>query len=145
MNTSSQFLPGIKRIFCIPCSSIIPNVALRNIAKMASPILTKPSEIQFFGVPTCSATTEQDNRQSKMSATLKFKSAWSPCSYPLAFIIEDVNGGLSLMGAKEPPFPSVKQTSNSGSPSGDPAGFSYEITHIALKTLCPCVMFNDEK
>ena len=72
------------------------------------------------------------------TTTLRFRSLDAiPTTHPLAFIVTDVNRQSYLVGLHEPPYPIVRSTQTTGTPSGDPAVISYEVTFTALKALIP--------
>lgn len=139
MNTSCQILPGVKAIYSLDGAKLLPNVALRGICGMDCPILTDLMPLEIFGEPECSCSTSKTNGQNSDTVTLKFLTHFIvPFAERTAFVVTDVEGRSYLIGSKEPPYPQVNFTRRFGSPDGDAAGYLYEITHIALKSLIPC-------
>lgn len=139
MNNVIQLLPGIRAIAWIDCNNIIPGVALWAAAGATIPVLTDFNAVEFVGEPECKLQREFENNGAVETATLKFNSTQMlPQSGNIGFIVTDQQGRSLLIGAKESPHPIVKVTATAGKPDGDAAGFTYEITHKALKTLVEC-------
>jgi hypothetical protein len=140
MKSTTQILPGINAIGFVDCDKLMPDVAMRGICGMDVPILTAITNVDFAGSPTCECTSEKVCGNRSDTATLKFVAAeLLPVSKHLGFVVTDINGNSYLIGCREAPFPKVKLTSNLGKPDGDAAGYSYEVTHIAIKTLILCI------
>lgn len=141
MKPSVQKLPGVKNIHYLDCSHILDNVALRGICQMPVPVLTAINAVDVCDEAECECQTERNGRSRFDTATLKFLSAEQlPNSINLGFVVTDVDGNSFLIGAKEPPFPQIKMTIRFGLPSGDGAGYFYEVTHVAIKSLIPCTI-----
>lgn len=141
MRTTRQILPGIRAIAWVDCESLIPDIALRSIARMAVPVLTALHEVDFFDSPECECVTENDNGNRTETATLKFLSGTLlPLRKPIGFVVTTVDGDTYLIGTAEKPYPQVKMSIDFGAPDGDSGGFEYEITHTAIKTLVNCVI-----
>lgn len=139
MRKNTQILPGVKSIGCVDCLKLVDNVALRGICRMLVPVMTDVQMVEVFDEAECSCKTERDNRQNTDTASLKFLAPeLLPIHLHLGFVVTDVNDKQYLIGAKEPPYPQVKIEHRCGLPSGDGAGFFYEVTHIALKSLVQC-------
>lgn len=140
MKTTTQILPGVTAIGWIESRHLQARVNLAAICGMAVPILTDINGINFFDTPTCELARKKEGAATSETAMLKFKTYIRlPNRKKIAFIVTDANGDTYLIGAAEPPFPSVEATRTLGSPSGDPAGIEYEIKHTALRSLIPCV------
>ena len=45
-----------------------------------------------------------------------------------------------LIGSLEAPQPQVECNQQTGIPSGDAAGYAYEIKHVSIKSMVPCVI-----
>ena len=141
MRTSIQILPGIKAIGWVDCRRLPTNVALSAICGMQVVILTDIHPIAFFDEPTCECKTKKDGGGYEDTATLKFLTSEKlPRSATLGFVVTDVNGNSFLLGSLEHPHPIVDCEQRTGIPSGDAAGYSYEIKHVAIKSMVPCVI-----
>lgn len=139
MRTTLQILPGIKAIGWMRCDQLIADIALRGIAEMAVPILTDIHNVDFFGEPTCECVSENDGGNRTDTAKLQFAAEdMLPIKEHIAFVVTAIDGSTYIIGAKEAPFPVVKLTISFGTSTGDSAGFIYEITHSAIKSLVPC-------
>lgn len=141
MNNSCQILPGIKKIYYTLCDQLQPRIDLQAIAGMKVAILSDLEEIPFFGTPECKCSTEKDKNGWNQKVSLKFRSSEViPVDDNLAFIVGDVNDRWFVIGAKENPYPVITVEKNTGSPSGDAAGFYYEINHESLRSLIECLV-----
>lgn len=140
MNSSCQILPGIKKLYWVERRYLQKRIDLYAMASQQVAILCDLNEIIFSGDPDCRCVTSKENNGWHQESTLKFRTAHAiPCA-DIAFIVTDVSGQSYLIGAYEMPYPLIKWEYKSGTPSGDPAGFEYEITHNALRTLVKCVI-----
>ena len=141
MRTSTQILPGIKAIGWIDCRHLPRRVDLSAICGMTVTILTDIHPIPFFDEPTCECQTKKDGAGYEDTATLKFLTSKElPRSASLGFIVTDVNDNSYLLGSLEKPVPIVETTHRLGIPSGDAAGYAYEIKHVSIKSMVPCII-----
>lgn len=141
MRTSKQILPGIKFIGWLDCRNLPDRVFLSAICGMTVAVLTDIHEIKFFDEPQCECVSKKDGAGYEDTATLKFLAGKEiPRSNFLAFVVTDSNDNSYLIGSKEKPFAVAQATHRTGVPSGDGAGFAYEITHVSIKSLVPCVI-----
>ena len=141
MRTSTQILPGIKAIGWLDCRALPKRVDLSAICGMPVAILTDIHPIPFFDEPTCECKTKKDGGRYEDTATLKFlTSEQLPRSAALGFVVTDVNDKSYLLGSLEHPHPIVDCEQRTGIPSGDAAGYSYEIKHVSIKSMVPCVI-----
>ena len=141
MKTSTQILPGIKAIGWIDCRHLPRRVDLSAICGMTVAVLTDVHPIPFFDEPTCECKTKKDGAGYEDTATLKFlTSKQLPRGAALGFVVTDVNGNSYLIGSREHPLPIVEPTRQTGIPSGDAAGYEYEIKHVSIRSMVPCVI-----
>ena len=139
MQTTKQILPGVKEIGWVKSEHLLKNISLRGISMMPVPILSDIHKVLFFDEPTCECVTEKDGGNSIDTAKLKFSSEeLLPLKEHLAFVVTAIDGKSYIIGAHETPFPVVKLTVSFGSSNGEGAGYIYEITHKAIKSLVPC-------
>ena len=139
MRTSIQILPGIKAIGWVDCHRLPANVALSAICGMQVVILTEILPIAFFDEPTCQCKTKKDGGGYEDTATLKFLTERKlPNGAVLGFVVTDVNDKSFLIGSLESPHPTIETERRTGIPSGDAAGYEYEIRHVAIKSMVPC-------
>lgn len=140
MRTSTQILPGIKAIGWLDCRALPKRVDLSAICGMPVAILTDIHPIPFFDEPTCECKTKKDGGGYEDTATLKFLTNEIPRNPCLGFVVTDVNGNSYLIGSLEAPHPTVEPTRQTGIPSGDAAGYEYEIKHVSIRSMVPCVI-----
>ena len=139
MNTIKTKLPGVKEIKWVDCQKLQRRVDLQAICMAPVPVLTEQHSIEFFGEVECSSKYEKKSGMSQVTANLQFKTSEElPTHVRLGFVVTDVVGCKWLIGSKEPPYPQITMTRNSGTAQGEPAALTYEITHIAIKTLMLC-------
>lgn len=139
MRSSIQILPGVKAISWVNCRKLPPHVDLHGITQNCVAILTDIHSIEFFGEPDCRCATEKECGNYKDTATLKFVCAIElPRTIPVGFVVTDIAGDSYLIGAKEKPYPQIKFNRVFGLADGVAAGYEYEITHIAIKSLVTC-------
>lgn len=140
MRTTTQILPGIKSIGWIDCRNLPRRVDLSAICGMPVAILTDIHPIEFFDEPTCECKTKKDSGGYEDTATLKFLTGSKLPPQATAFIVTDVSDSSFLIGSLEKPHATAEPVQRLGVPSGDPAGYSYEIKHVAIKSMVPCII-----
>lgn len=141
MKTSIQILPGIKYIGWLDGQHLPKRVDLAAICRMPIAILTDIYTIDFFDEPQCECKTTKEGGSYTDTASLKFSCGEQlPHLSAIAFVVTDVNDKSYLIGSREAPHPIVEVTQLSGIPSNDAAGYHYEIKHVALKSLVPCII-----
>lgn len=137
-------LPGVVRIVAIRCSSIPPHAMLSAMcgAKIALGVARSARfAVRFFGEPLFKCEGSLVNGSRQESSTLEFKTSTPfPEGERLAFVVTVASGAQYLMGTREPKYPAMEYTDTAGTPSGEPALRTYRITHIAQKSLLPCVL-----
>lgn len=134
-------LPGIVSIRYTDCDNLQPHVMQQSICGAKIDVAVPSVEIKFFGVPKCqwSGSLSSGCRQEK--STLEFATADTlPEGSRIAFIVTVASGRQFLIGSREPKYPQIEYTETTGSPSGDAALRTYKITHVALKSVLPCVL-----
>lgn len=137
MNT----LPGIVSIRYTDCDNIQPHVMQQSISGATIDLAVSTEKISFFGVPKCqwSGTLASGCREEK--ATLEFATSdILPEGRRLAFIVTVASGRQFLIGSREAKYPQIEYDETTGSPSGDAAVRTYKITHVALKSVLPCIL-----
>lgn len=137
MNT----LPGIVSIRFTECDNLQPHVMQQSISGAVIDLAVPAEKISFFGIPKCqwSGTLASGCREEK--STLEFNTSdILPEGRRIAFIVTVASGKQFLIGSREPRYPQIEYTETTGSPSGDAAVRTYKITHVALKSVLPCVL-----
>lgn len=141
MKTTTQILPGIKSIGWVDSRHLQRRVDLRSICRMSVPVITQINQIPFFGDPSCVCKSVKEGAGYQETATLKFNTDIKlPRGIRPAFVVTDVKGDSFLIGAREHALAIAECEYNCGTPSGDEAGYSYEIKHVAIKTMVPCIV-----
>lgn len=134
-------LPGIVKIQYLRCSDLQPNVMLASICGALITIAATATDIKFFGQPSLKYDGSKLNGSRQEKSTLEFDTSDKlPEGERLAFVVTAVSGKQFLIGAREPGYPQVNYSETTGSPGGDPAVRTYKITHIAQKSVLPCVL-----
>lgn len=136
-----QSLPGIRRIAYADCSLLPPDITLRALSGVPVGIFTTVTEICLQQKASCETEQQLDNNSMLEKATLVFFSLdVLPTHRHLAFIINTVNGDTFVIGTRERPYPTVKITSSTGTPDGDPSVRKYEVSFTAKKSLVLCAV-----
>ena len=138
MNQST--LPGIVSITLIRCADIQPHVMMTSLCQ-TTVILALPSEnIRFYGVPSLKWNGSLVNGSRQEQSTLEFATTQKlPEGERLAFVVTTVSGRQYLIGAREPNYPVITFSESVGTPAAEAALRTYKITHIALKSVLPCI------
>lgn len=137
MNT----LPGIVSIRYTDCDNLQAHVMLKSICGEKIALALPSVKISFFGVPKCQWSGSLLNGCRQEKATLEFTTSdILPEGSRIAFIVTVASGRQFLIGSREPKYPQIEYTESTGSPSGDAAVRTYKITHIAAKSMLPCIL-----
>lgn len=95
----------------------------------------------FFGMPSLKWDGSTVNGARQEKSTLEFSTTEKlPEGEPLAFVVTVASGKQYLVGAREPKYPLINYSETTGAPDGDAALRSYKITHVAQKSVLPCVL-----
>lgn len=141
MRTSTQILPGIKAVGWVDCRHLPKHVDLAAICGMTVTVLTDIHPISFFDEPTCECVTTKEGGGYQDTVTLKFLAASGLPDFGfIGFVVTDVNDRSFLIGSLESPRLIVECEKRSGVPSGDAAGYAYEIKHVSIKSMVPCII-----
>jgi hypothetical protein len=133
--------PGIAHIFYAKCEDLPKNLMQRGLIGLPVAVLATCTEIKFFGEATLSWSGTQTNGRTQEKSTLKFSTNTAlPLDVPLAFVVQFANGEKYLIGTQEKKHPAINYTETSGKLSGDAKLRSYEVTHLAVKSVLKCVM-----
>ena len=137
----SQSLPGIKFIGYVLADNLQREMMNKHLANLPVGIFTDITPIAFCGVPTCEAVSTYNNNGRIEQTTLRFKTLDDlPTNRHVAYVVTDCNNQSYIIGQRERPRPIVKVTRDTGTPNGDPAVASVEITLYAQKSLIPCAI-----
>lgn len=137
-----QSLPGVRRIYATPCSSLSPGLMLTGLAGGAA-VLFRPDlvEIPFTGQPAFRREGGTVHGARAYTTTLEFRSAVQIPDYaPMAYVVEQVNGKVWLIGSREPNYPVMEFVDNAGAPAGDPAIRSYTVKHTDIFSGIPVIL-----
>lgn len=135
MENFNQSLPGIAQIGYVICENIQPNIVLKHSSGTPVGVFTEIVPVRFFGVPTCETSSEYDSNGRKVVTSLKFVTNDNiPLHKHLAFVISDTSGTSYIIGSRERPYPVIKSSANSGTPSGESNATTYEVRWTAF---CP--------
>lgn len=134
-------LPGIVKIEMVRCADLQPHVMLASISG-ANIVLALPSvRVKFFGTPSLKWEGTKSNGARVEKSTLEFSTTDKlPEGERLAFVITVASGRQYLVGAREPKYPVVDYSETAGAPDGSAALRTYKITHIAQKSVLPCIL-----
>lgn len=134
-------LPGIKKVSYLPCDKLMPNVMYAAFVGLPVGVYNIPTDITLTGQAECQMEQEPDNNVNSQKVSLTFYTLDDiPEDEPLAFIATTVQGDCYLIGMRERPYPSVKITSQTGTPDGDRAVKKYQVQFTARKALIPCAV-----
>ena len=138
---SSYSLPGIRAIHYVRCSDLTPDLMLQSLCGIHVAVMVPAVAIEFSGKPSLKWDGSMVNGSRQEKSTLEFStSVHLPEGENLAFIVTGAGGRQYLIGAREARFPVITYSETSGDPAGQAAVRTYKITHIAQKSVLPCVL-----
>lgn len=134
-------LPGIVKIQMIRCADIHPHVMYASLCGTVVALALSAVTVKFYGTPSLKWDGSLINGSRQEKATLEFSTSEKlPEGERLAFVLTVASGKQYLIGAREPKYPQINYTETAGAPDGDAALRTYKITHIAQKSVLPCVL-----
>lgn len=138
---NSQSIPGICKIEYVRCSDLPAGLMLHSICGCVVALAMPAHTIRFSGSPTLSWDGSKVNGMRQEKSTLEFNTPHPlPEGVNLAFIVTCASGKQYLIGAREGRFPKIEYSDTTGETGGSPAIRTYKITHIAQKSVLPCVL-----
>lgn len=141
LNMAVNTLPGIVKIQMVRCEDLPEHLMLLAEAG-AAPVLALPAvDIPFFGFPSLKWDGSILNGARQEQSTLEFKTTYRiPDNIRFAFVVTTAAGRQYLIGTREPKYPQIKFSDTTGAPDGDAALRTYKITHLAAKSVLPCLL-----
>lgn len=134
-------LPGIRKIQIVRCSDLSSGLMLHSICGCKVAIVASSEDVEFVGRPTLHWDGSKVNGTRQEKSTLEFSTVHPlPEGENLAFVVTGAGGRQYLIGTREGKFPVINYTDSTGEPGGSPAVRTYKITHVAQKSVLPCVL-----
>lgn len=134
-------LPGITKIHIIRCEYIDPGAMFHSIGGCVVAVAAPSVAVEFIGRPVLKWEGTMVNGSRQEKSTLEFSTM---CQLPegenLAFVVTAANGAQKLIGTREGRYPIVSYSESTGDLSREAAVRTYKITHIAEKSVLPCVL-----
>lgn len=139
---SYPVFPGIRRIQIVRCSDLPAGLMLHSICGCTVVLSVAADEIEFCcPVPTLKYDGSKVNGTRQEKSTLEFSTAHPlPEGENLAFVVTTVRGRQYLIGTREGRYPVINYSDTTGTPAGEAAVRAYKITHIAKKSVLPCIL-----
>ena len=138
---SHHSLPGISKIHIVHCADLPPAAMLHSICGCMVTVIAPAIQVKFIGRPLLSWEGTKINGERQEKSTLEFSTLTSlPEGENLAFVLTTAGGRQYLIGTREGRFPVINYTESTGQPGGSAAVRTYKITHIALKSVLPCIL-----
>ena len=139
MNTNS--IPGIRDIRVIPCPLLPKGAMMHSICGCLVTISAPATTVPFIGTPTLAWESTMADGASQEKSTLQFTTARPlTAAGHLAFVITAADGRCFLIGTREGRFPKIEYSATTGDPARTPSLFTYKISHIAQKSVLPCLL-----
>lgn len=134
-------LPGIRKIQIVRCDALPAGLMLHSICGCMVAIAAPSVTVDFVGRPILKWEGSKVNGTRQEKSTLEFSTLHPlPEGENLAFVVTDAGGRQKLIGTREGRYPIISYSDSTGEPGGSPAVRTYKITHIAQKSVLPCVL-----
>lgn len=138
---SCQSLPGIRKIQIVRCSDLQAGVMLHSICGCVVAIAAPSEVIEFCGRPVLSWEGSKVNGTRQEKSKLEFSTIHHlPEGENLAFVVTAADGRQFLVGSREGRFPKIEYSESTGEPGRSASVRTYKISHIAQKSVLPCVL-----
>lgn len=132
-------LPGISSICMIEADRLPAFVRETGKAGLTPLVLLEAEEILVAPNATADSVTEATPEGNIDKSTLSFsidEELYEAAASNKAFIIGDAMGCFWLMGAKEPPFPKIKEQNDFSTVSDGKAAYNYSVEWSSRLILC---------
>lgn len=114
---------------------------MHSICGCIAVVAASAVEVEFVGRPTLRWEGSKVNGTRQEKSTLEFSTVHPlPEGENLAFVVTGAGGRQVLVGTREGNYPVINYSESTGEPGGSAAVRSYKITHIAQKSVLPCVL-----
>lgn len=134
-------IPGIRKIQIVRCSDLASGLMLHSICGCMVAIAAPSVSVEFVGRPILRWEGAKVNGTRQEKSTLEFSTIQHlPEGENLAFVITGAGGRQVLVGTREGKYPIINYSDSTGEPGGNAAVRTYKITHIAQKSVLPCVL-----
>lgn len=134
-------LPGIRKIQIVRCNDLAAGLMLHSICGCMAVIAAPSVAVEFVGRPTLKWDGSKVNGTRQEKSTLEFSTVHQlPEGENLAFVVTGAGGRQYLIGTREANYPVINYSGSTGEPGGNAAVRTYKITHIAQKSVLPCVL-----
>ena len=137
----NQILPGVTKVGIIALANLPHNII--NKAVSGIEVVINEASVEYLnivGIPVCQSEDKFDNNSSFEKAKLTFKTTDFILRYlRRAFIVITADGAAYLIGA-DTQLPIFDMKNTSGEPSGESAGYEYEVSMTAKKALIRCYL-----
>lgn len=142
MSINYTSLPGITKIYSLPCATLPRYMVEKYACHLPIAVLSTKEQVQFVGVPTCKRSTEAQNNGKSVTVELQFTvpGHYTAPKVATAFVVVTASGDAYAIGLRESPFPSVTVEETTGTPSGDPNQTTVTVKHSSVESLIPVVI-----
>ena len=138
MTTRCTTLPGIVEVRWLDGLQLSPNLEAKHMAGLPIAVLTETVPLKIFGLGELQRTDEHESNGRQSKATLTFRTLEDlPSNHTTVWVARQADGRYWLLGTCEAPYPTVKVTYQGGSPEGEPAVKTVEITHVGINAMLP--------
>ncbi len=138
---SFHTLPGIRKIQIVLCTDLPSGLMLQSICGCMIAIAAPSEQVAFVGRPTLRWEGTKVNGSRQEKSTLEFSTVHPlPEGEHIAFVVTGAGGKQYLVGTREGRFPVMNYSDTTGEPGGSPAVRTYSVTHIAQKSVLPCII-----
>lgn len=138
---SCYSLPGIKKIQIVRCNLLDSGLMLHSICGCMVAIAAESEIVEFVGRPTLRWEGSKVNGTRQEKTTLEFSTVHPlPEGENLAFVVTCAGGRQYLIGTREGNYPVINYSDSTGEPGRSAAVRTYKITHVAQKSVLPCVL-----
>lgn len=139
MSSRVNNIPGVTEIYVVPQEKLTKDVAMYAISGTPVIIPMTREKINFFGIPLLSTKNVTELNGKVSEAKLTFRSNQDIIPFGYAYAVKTA-GGKSLILGTDNMLPSVDRSDTTGSPGGEPAVYSYEITMKDVITPIECIL-----
>lgn len=137
MTQDSYNMPGIVEVRHLKPEDVTPDVVSSFLAGVPAAVFADGTRVSLEGEPTCQAVEEHSNNGRIEKATLTFMTTEDVPRAGAVWMIRQANGEWWLIGRREPVYPTVKVTTNTGVPGGDRAVKTVTVEYQGFKALIP--------
>ena len=130
-------MPGVIDVRYVNPADVPAQIQSSFIAGIPVSVFVDGTQMSLHGEATCQAVEEHTNNGRIEKATLTFMTSDDVPPAGMLWMVQQASGEWFLIGRREQPYPTVKVSRSTGTPSGERAIQTVTVEFQCFKALIP--------